>query len=176
MNKNKTERIKIVEKGGTKIETLLTNENTFKNEKCEAKGCPLCQGEYGEFKIPCNTNNTGYRWICKTCEKTKKITKVYEGETSRSIRIRSMEHINSYKTSVLFKHKTMDHIDENVEFGLEITGVFKDALTRQANEAIRIYRRNAAEILNSKSEFCHPPTARVLVEARKKPIIRPNRL
>ena len=70
----------------------------------------------------------------------------------------------------------MDHIDESVEFGLEITGVFKDALTRQANEAIRIYKRNGSEILNSKSEFCHPPTARVLVEAKTKPIIKPNRL
>ena len=90
-----------------------------------------------------------------------------------------MEHINSYKNqkpkSVLFKHKTMDHIDENVEFGLEITGVFKDALTRQANEAIRIYKRNPLEILNSKSEFSHPPMARVLVEAKRKPIIKPNR-
>ena len=90
-----------------------------------------------------------------------------------------MEHINSDKNqeskSVLFKQKTMDHKDEKVEFGLEITGVFKDALTRQANEAIRIYKRNASEILNSKSEFCHPPTARVLVEAKRKPIIMPNR-
>ena len=180
LNKHKKERIKIVEKGGMKIETLLTNKNPFKNEKCEAKGCPLCKGEYGDFKIPCNTNNTGYRWICKTCEKTKKVTKVYEGETSRSIRIRSMEHISSYankkSNSVLFKHKTLEHMDESVEFGLEITGVFKDALTRQANEAIRIYNRNGSEILNSKSEFCHPPTARVMVEPKTKPIIKPNRL
>ena len=180
LNKHKKERIKIVEKGGMKIETLLTNKNPFKNKKCEAKGCPLCKGEYGDFKIPCNTNNTGYRWICKTCEKTKKVTRVYEGETSRSIRIRSTEHISSYankkSNSVLFKHKTLEHIDESVEFGLEITGVFKDALTRQANEAIRIYNRNGSEILNSKSEFCHPPTARVMVEAKKNPIIKPNRL
>ena len=91
-----------------------------------------------------------------------------------------MEHISSYankkSNSVLFKHKTLEHIDESVEFGLEITGVFKDALTRQANEAIRIYKRNGSEILNSKSEFCHPPTARVMVEAKTKPIIKPNRL
>ena len=62
LNKHKKERIKIVEKGGMKIETLLTNKNPFKNEKCEAKGCPVCTGEYGDFKIPCNKNNTGYRW------------------------------------------------------------------------------------------------------------------
>ena len=159
---------------------MLTNKNPFKNQKCDEKGCPLCKGEYGDLKIACNTNNTGYRWICKTCEKTKKITKVYEGETSRSIRVRSLEHIRSYtnkkSNSVLYKHKTLDHINENVEFGLEITGIFKDALTRQANESIRIYNRHASEILNSKSEFCHPPTARVMVEAKKKTIIKPNRL
>ena len=180
LNKNKQERIKIVEKGGIKMEKLLTNQNPFTNEKCEAKGCPLCQGEYGNFKIPCSTNNTGYRWICRTCEKNKNVTKIYEGETSRSIRIRSMEHISSYTSknpkSVLFKHKMLEHIDESVEFGLEITGVFKDALTRQANEAIRIYNRKGSELLNSKSEFCHPPTARVMVETQTKPIIKPNRL
>ena len=171
LNKNEEERIKIVEKGGVKIEKMLTVKNPFKNEKCEEKWCPLCKGDYGEIKISCNVNNTGYRWVCKTCEKTKNLTKVYEGETSRSIRVRSMEHIRSYEMkkpkSVLHKHKLLDHIDEEVEFELEITGIFKDALTRQANESIRIYKRSGSEILNSKSEFNHPPTARVMVEAKK---------
>ena len=72
---------------------MLTNKNPFKTQKCDEKGCPLCKGEYGDLKIDCNTNNAGYRWICKMCEKTKKITKVYEGETSRSIRVRSLEVI-----------------------------------------------------------------------------------
>ena len=70
----------------------------------------------------------------------------------------------------------MDHINEDVEFGLEITGIFKDALTRQANESIRIYNRQGSEILNCKSEFHHPPTARVMVEAKKKWFIKPNKL
>ena len=64
-----------------------------------------------------------------------------------------MEHIsvnaNKKSNSVLFKHKTLKHIDESVELGLEITEVFKDALSRQANEAIRIYKRNESEILNN---------------------------
>ena len=74
----------------------------------------------------------------------------------------------------MYKHKTLDHINENVQFGLEITGIFKDALTRQANALIRIYNRHALEILNNKSEFCHPQTARV--KQRKNLIIKPNRL
>ena len=172
LNKNKKERIKIVEKGGEKIEKILTKKNPFKEEKCTDKWCPLCKGSVGEIKIACNTNNLGYRWVCRTCEITKKITKVYEGETSRSIRVRSSEHLSAFKNkrsdSVLYKHKTLEHINEEVEYGLEITGLFKDALTRQANESVRIYTRRGTDILNSKSEFNHPPTARVVVEKKKK--------
>ena len=83
-----------------------------------------------------------------------------------------MEHIAAFKNqksnSVLHKHKTLAHIHEEVEFGLEVTGIFKDALTRQANESVRIYKRHSSEILNSKSEFNHPPTARVVVEKQNK--------
>ena len=62
----------------------------------------------------------------------------------------------------------MEHGDEeNVEYDLEITGIFKDALSRQANESVRIYQRQNSETMNSKSEFNHPPTARVVVEKRK---------
>ena len=86
--------------------------------------------------------------------------------------MRSSEHLSAFKNkrsdSVLYKHKTLEHINEEVEYGLEITGLFKDALTRQANESVRIYTRRGTDILNSKSEFNHPPTARVVVEKKKK--------
>ena len=51
---------------------------------------------------------------------------------------------------------------------MEITKKFKDALTRQANEAVRIYSRPGHEILNSKSEFNHPPLGWVVVEKNRK--------
>jgi hypothetical protein len=180
LNKHNKERIKIVEKGGVKVDQLLKKKNPFKEEKCEDKWCPLCKGYFGDVKIACNTNNTGYRCVCKTCQKTENAIKVYERETSRSIRVRSLEHIRAFQNkkpnSVLHKHKMLDHIDEEVEYGLEITGIFKDGLTRQANESVRIYNRRGSEILNSKSEFNHPPTARVMVKKKKNVIIKPNRL
>ena len=49
-----------------------------------------------------------------------------------------------------------------------ITKKFKDALTRQANEAVRIFNRPSHETLNSKSEFNHPPLNRVMVEKKSK--------
>ena len=108
-----------------------------------------------------------------TC-KEKDILKVYEGETGRSARIRGTEHVRDFEKkkekSVLYKHKLTDHKDETVKFKMEITGKFKDSLTRQANEAVRIFSRPSEESLNSKSEFNHPPLARVVVE-KKKPFL-----
>ena len=172
LNKDDNERIKMVEKGGYKIKNMLVKKNPFAKTKCHEKWCPMCPEKYGKFKLPCNTNNTGYRWICRTCQQNKNLVKVYEGETSRSIRIRSLEHIKALEGkkshSFLYKHQIMEHTDdENVEFGLEITGVYHDALSRQANEAVRISSRKNSEILNSKSEFNHPPTARVVIEKKK---------
>ena len=112
-------------------------------------------------------NNIGYRWMCNTCTKQNKV-KVYEGETARSGRLRGMEHISALegkrKDSVLYKHKITEHKDEEMEVEMEITGVFKDALSRQADEAVRIKLRKNSELMNSKSEFNHPPIARIVVE------------
>ena len=49
---------------------------------------------------------------------------------------------------------------------MEVTGVFKDALTRQANEAVRISSRGATETMNSKGQFNHHPMARIAVERK----------
>ena len=49
----------------------------------------------------------------------------------------------------------LEHRNEEVEFKTEITGVFKDALSRQADESVRIQARKN-----------HPPIARVIVEKK----------
>ena len=169
LNKNKEERIKIIEKGGIKVENILTKKDPFKKEKCAEKQCPLCKDESTKINLICNSNNIGYRWSCSTCQTRDKVM-VYEGETSRSARLRGIEHLRSYynkrNDSVLYKHKMLEHKNETVEFKMEITGVFKDALTRQADESVRIQARKNTELMNSKSEFNHPPIARVIVEKK----------
>ena len=56
-----------------------------------------------------------------------------------------------------------------MEISMKITHNFKDPLTRQANEAVRIDKRNEkkGELLNSKNEFHHPEIARIVVEKNK---------
>ena len=177
LNKHSGERIKVVEKGGLKVKDILCAKNPFQRPKCMEKICPLCtDSKYVEVnqdkkQPPCNSNNVGYRWSCVTCQKMDKV-KVYEGESGRSARIRGKEHLKDLEKerekSALYKHVKNVHSNENeeVKFRMEITGKFKDALTRQANEAVRIYSRPSHELLNSKSEFNHPPLARVVVEKK----------
>ena len=122
-------------------------------------------------KIICNTNNVGYRWTCEMC-KSKEINRVYEGETSSLARLRGKEHLaglrNKKESNMLYKHKILEHPEEeNFSFKMEITGLFKDALTRQANEAVRIKNCKKSEILNSKSQFNHPPITRFIVDRKK---------
>ena len=118
-----------------------------------------------KIEILCNTNNIGYRWTCQNCQ-TKDKKRVYEGESSRSARLRGKEHLQGYKnkneSNMLYKHKILEHPEEdNIEFKMEIIGLFKDSLTRQANEAVRI--KNC-----EKSQFNHPPITRIVVDRKNK--------
>ena len=61
--------------------------------------------------------------------------------------------------SVLFKHTISDHPYEVPKFKMEIT--------RQANEAVQISERPGHKLLNTKSDFNHPPLGRVVVENGK---------
>ena len=176
LNKNDDERVKMVEKGGIKMKDMLGSKDPFEKSNCSEKSCPLCTKSdlidinSDDIKIQCNTNNVGYRWVCQTCKDRNK-NKYYEGETGRSARIRGAEHLKDFEKnrekSVLLKHKLTDHPHENFKYKMEITKKFRDSLTRQANEAVRIFSRPPNEILNSKSKFNHPPLARVVVEKRK---------
>ena len=172
INKYSKERIKITESSGINIKDFLIKKNPFPEEKCKETKCLVCKSETNSsLKIPCNTNNVGYRLSCNTCS-SRGIDMGYEGETGRSARIRGIEHLNSFlkdkPDNVFFKHKKMEHINEDMNIKMEITQPFKDALSRQANEAVRIFNRSNngnKEILNSKSQFNHPPIARVTVES-----------
>ena len=173
INKNSGERIKIIEGGGMKMKDILVVKNPFPTTECEMKKCLLCKNDSNQIKIPCNSNNVGYRLICETCRE-RGLDKIYEGETSRSARVRGAEHLSQFRNgredSALFKHKQNDHMEEDMIFKMEITKKYRDPLTRQANEAVRISGRKKSEILNSKNEFNHPPITRITVERNKKQI------
>ena len=179
INKNSEERIKIIEGGGKKMKDILVVKNPFPTTSCEMRKCLLCKNVSNQIKFSCTSNNVGYKLVCETCE-DRGFDKVYEGETARSARVRGAEHRrdfnNGREDSALHKHKLNAHKDEEMKFRMEITNKFRDPLTRQANEAIRISTRNKNEILNNKNEFNHPPITRITVERTKrhKPKVLPS--
>ena len=80
INKFSKERIKIIEDGGIKLKDFLVCKDPFPVLKCNKKKCVVCESEIKEnMKIPCNTNNTGYKLECETCLIRGK-TVVYEGK------------------------------------------------------------------------------------------------
>ena len=164
------------------MKDILVVKNPFPTTSCEMRKCLLCKNVSSvsnQIKFPCNSNNVGYKLVCETCQ-DRGLDKVYEGETARSARVRGAEHrrncINGREDSALHKHKLNAHKDEEMKFRMEITNKFRDPLTRQANEAIRISSRKKNEILNSKNEFNHPPITRITVERTKrlKPKVLPS--
>ena len=173
INRYSNSRIKIIEDGGVQLKNFLIEKDPFPKTKCEKKKCFICNSEESDqMKFSCNSNNVGYRLECDTCIEKGKL-RVYEGESSRSARVRGAEHLadlnHKRSKSVLLKHKIAEHQNEEMKIKMKITGKFRDPLTRQANEAVRISQRskNTGELLNSKSEFNHPPLGRVAVEKRR---------
>ena len=154
-------RIKFVEKSGRKlIDTMRQNDPFRKN--C-VKECLACEKET-KF-TNCKKTNVGYTIQCKLC-KSRGITKVYKGETARSMYLRQKEHVQQLKNkktnSVMFKHTMKDHENEieKVDFEMKLAGVFKTPLERIINEGVRIKERKPEELLNSKMEFFGPSVKR----------------
>ena len=118
----------------------------------------------------CSTPSVGYQLSCMLCKEDGKDA-VYEGETGRPAVTRMMEHIKGYqankKENPLTRHRLTDHpshSQKQVKFRFDLTGKFKDPLTRQAEEGVRICARNKlGNLINTKNEFHHPPVARVSI-------------
>ena len=97
INKYSKTRIKIIEDGGVQLKNFLVEKDPFPTVKCEKKKCFICNSEESDsMKFPCNSNNVGYRLECDTCIEKGRI-RVYEGESSRSARIRGAEHLADYE-------------------------------------------------------------------------------
>ena len=172
LNKHNDWRIKIVEKCGRKMENILQNNNPFPEELCQEK-CFPCMSSNGK-KSNCKKNNIGYKIPCITCKK-RGVTKVYEGESSRHAKVRGEEHLRGFKNkkegNPLYKHKLIDHPEEDVEFNMQVLKKFKDPLTRLANEGVRIKERKPEELLNSKIEFHQAAIVRLQVENNKRIVL-----
>ena len=154
-------QVRIAESAGIALSRLLPSTNPWGCTDCEREDCvPCSQGE--EKRINCKVRNILYENKCTVCneeetgEHKQKTTAfqlagkgIYVGESARSLYERSKEHDRDKEGRMMeshqIKHWQLEHkdLDAPPRFKFSIVNTFKDPLTRQLAESVRIERRGA---------------------------------
>ena len=142
-------KIKVVEKAGIAIKTLLQRSDPCKPRQCEREDCLVCRTD---GKGPCDTQSVTYEIKCTECNN------IYVGETSRSAYTRGKEHekslSNKEERSALWKHCKEKRNNEVQRFQMSVTGLYpNDAMLRQISEGVRIEKVPGDSLINSKNEW-----------------------
>ena len=167
-NKNAM-NFQIIEQSGLSLERMLQKSNPFRKMDCETTSCVVCDGT----GVKCRTEGVGYRGICKECKK-QDVRSEYLGETGKNAFTRAKQHMAGLKSknkeNAFYKHWHNFHEtpceDESVRlqnFEIRVENSFKDPMSRQINEMVRIMNFNGT-LLNSKSEWNAPPIIRIIAE------------
>ena len=153
-------KAKIVEQAGTPLKTLLCKSAPKEDSKCHAEDCQVCNYDtprrYACRKI--TPGGIGYEAQCMTCLQNKGKISLYHGETSRTLYTRSKEHLSQGAGSEdkpLIKHSRIHHPEMEAIFDIKPVEFFKDPLTRQINEGVRINNSKSDDgyLINSKAEY-----------------------
>ena len=157
-------KVKIVEKTGTAIKSILHNSNPWAEGFCSRSDCYPCQT--GEVKS-CYMRNLVYSNQCLDCKEKGKVS-IYLGETSRSAYERGGDHIDDYRRkkedSHILKHQMTEHSHSAPNYQFRILARFQSALMRQVTEAVLIRRQEEGTVLNSKGVFNRCSLPRLTVE------------
>ena len=98
-------KVKVAEKGGTTLGSLLSNKNLWSGQECGRTNCRTC-AQPGDKKEPCTTRNVLYESECAKCNppgtrkvadrdglaEKRDVASLYVGESARSISERALEH------------------------------------------------------------------------------------
>ena len=147
-------RVRVVERGGEKLEAALTNRKPWKNHVCSNEDCKACLHQPGA----CRKINATYEISCNLCTEMGRRS-LYIGETHRGWGDRLAEHLDALKKKdkdyATIKH-WMEHHPEEPEgnfFSFKVTGTWRSSLERQIREAIKIANSKCDVLLNKKGEW-----------------------
>ena len=150
-------KVKLVEKTGDQLKSLIWKSDPLGGIECWDLDCVVCQEET-ERQI-CRKKNVVYTSTCLKC-KEKGETWVYVGETSRSLAERAGEHRQDLKDekehSHMFTHREEKHQgEEQVRMKFSVAKVCRSALERQVRETvcIKLLTKEGAHLLNNKIEY-----------------------
>ena len=107
--------------------------------------------------VSCHKKNVVYEYECELDNYT------YVGETSRNFYSRNIEHQNKFKNekndSFIYDHQQLMHHGQDPSMNVKVVRSFKDALSRQIYEGVRI--RRSANVMNTKLEYYQQATYRM---------------
>ena len=146
-------RIKVVERTGATLKSLLQTSNPFKNRHCGREDCYICtSGGTGD----CRSEGVTYEIKCvDDCDRKN----IYKGESAGNGYTRGKKHKTdlvgrSVSNSPLWRHCRDIHNGVMQDFRMNVTGVFRDdAMLRQITEAVQIDNVNPLELMNTRAEW-----------------------
>ena len=155
-------KIKVVEKSGRPLKSILKKTNPFKEDRCNRQDCFIGSSE-GSGQ--CDRANITYTI---ECELTCKNKGVYCGETGENGYTRGKEHLdqheNKNENSVLWRHCREMHNNERKKFTMNKKETFgEDPMLRQISESMMISRIEKTRLINNKREWNVPriPTVNI---------------
>ena len=152
-------RIKVIEKTGNTLRRNLHKTSITGKTECDDVKCPICTTS--KKKGMCRKEGVTYEIECCKCGDK------YIGETGRSARARTLEHMNDLRmkkeSSVLWRHCREEHNGETERFKCNVRTVYgQDATLRQIAEAVDIRREGAR--INNKTEWNNINLPRLVVQ------------
>ena len=164
-------KLKVVERAGKSLTSMLTKTNPWGGNDCGRNGCLQCQTKSDTGKNlhqSCSNRSIVYETWCADC-----LAKMedplggegggvykYIGETAKSAYERGANHLYDRKNldlgSHMLKHALAHHRDQDpnlVKFHMKVLSYHKSYFERQINEAVKIQYNRENHILNSKAEY-----------------------
>ena len=157
--------IKVMEKPGRPLMAGLRSDPQ-ENSNCYRENCPLLRSGQ-ECQNKCRMENILYTAHCTKCHEIQEdqgimperiVEALYVGETSRTLGVRSNQHLDDYKkcqrqsnrqvnrdqegSSFMWDHHINEHPDDQIDpdsdFSWRLLDRMKDPMTRQIRESVRI--------------------------------------
>ena len=158
-------RIRVVERTGGTLKSELQRSNPFATGNCGRADCFVCTTT---GKGNCNTESVTYTIECtgKNCSR-----RVYVGETASNAYTRGAEHLGrlaarNIDQSPLWRHCVDEHGGEMQEFGMKVTGSYRnDTMIRQITEAVKIDRTDTNILMNDRAEWNMTSLPRTVIAA-----------
>ena len=145
-------KIRVVERAGQTLKTVLQRSDPFRKNICSREGCFICENG---IPINCRERGVVYQLSCTVC-----LTRMYRGQTSRSEFERLKEHLDDLDRerpgTPLYRHKQLFHPDEEFSINVKILSkCFGKPSRRMITEAVLIGELKDENTMNSKTEWTY---------------------